>query len=97
MTNAAALQESTISKVSGAWTEAAVSVKRTDALRPAPGWPPLILSPTSPEATQDQLEICSSDRFVVRGPKKPIVTMTISIEAAMKPKTPGAPNRTRKN
>ena len=57
----------------------------------------LILSPTSPDASQVQLEICSSERFVVRGPNRPIVVITTSIEAAMKAKTPGAPNRPRKN
>src|SRR5271165_1656208 len=38
-----------------------------------------------------QWAISSSARLVVRGPKTPIVAITIAIAAAMKAKTPGAP------
>ncbi len=39
-----------------------------------------------------QWAIFSSARLVVRGPKIPIVAITIAIAAAMKTKTPKAPN-----
>ena len=44
----------------------------------------------------NQCESSSSERPLVRGPKMPIESMTMSMLAAMKAKTPFVPNLSRK-
>jgi len=50
-----------------------------------------------PLLQKSQCEIFSSARPRVRGPKMPIDSITISIDAAMKAKTPATPKSRRKN